>query len=106
LLVAGFIIALSANIFSVNGKSKNLDNHIEIALEAAKRLNPSILGLIGGTLRGDPLSAVGGEERLFREINNILFDWYAPIQLSPVLSISKEIGWLVLRKNISQNFSL
>ena len=102
--IIGFIIALCLNIFSINRKINDMDNRLEVILEATSRLNPSILGLIGGTLRGDPLSAMGGEERVHREISNVLFDWYAPIQLSPVLGMSKDIGWFVLRNNISNSF--
>jgi hypothetical protein len=105
-IAAVFITLLCFNIFSVNKKIDTLDNHLEIVFEVTKRLNPSILGLIGGTLRGDPFAAVGGEERFHREIISVLFDWYAPLQFSPILGISKEIGRLVLRNNISDNFRL
>jgi len=104
--MVGFVLALCFNIFSINNKIETLDNKLEIIFEATKRLNPSILGLIGSTLRGDPLAAMGGEERFHREITNVLFDWYAPLQFNPVLDISKEFGWAVLRNNITDNFKL
>ena len=106
LILAVLIITLCFNIFSVNKKIDTLDNHLEIVFEVTKRLNPSILGLIGGTSRGDPLAAVGGEERFHREIISVLFDWYAPLQFAPILGISKEIGRAVLRNNVSDNFRL
>ena len=106
LVLAGFILALCFNIFSVNKKIETLDNHLLIVFETTKRLNPSILGLIGSTIKGDPLAAMGGEERFHKEITNVLFDWYAPLQFNPVLNISKEFGWVVLRNNIADSFRL
>ncbi|MCL1991578.1 MAG: hypothetical protein FWG66_01335 [Spirochaetes bacterium] len=104
LLIAGFIVSVGYNIFSIHNRVAVIDNHLEIAFEAARRINPSILGLIGGTLRGDPLAALGGEENMFREMNNVLFDWYAPIQMPLILNFSKEIGWFILREELSNSF--
>ena len=38
-----------------------------------------------------------------RELNNVLYDWYAPIKWLPVLSVSKQVGWLVIKNRIKTN---
>jgi hypothetical protein len=96
----GYIIAVGYNILSINNwdeEGKIEQNSVSIGLEVVKRLNPGFLGIIGGVASGDVISAFGGEERMAREYSNVICDWYAPIKWSPVLSLSKEIWWLIYK---------
>ena len=100
IVLIGYIIAVGYNIFSIYNLSKEgkfEQNSISIGLEVAKRLNPGLLGIIGGALDGDVSSAFGGEERMEKEYINVICDWYAPIKWSPVLSLSKKIWWLIYK---------
>ena len=100
LAVIGFVSAVGINIYNLNklDKAGEFDkNAINIGLEAAKRLNPGLLSIIGGVMSGDFEAIFGGEERVNREINNVICDWYATIKWSPVLNVSKEIRWMMVR---------
>ena len=100
----GYIIAVGYNVLRINTMDKEgvfKKDSIAIGLEAAKRINPSLLGIIGGALSGDVFSAFGGQENMKREYSNVICDWYAPIKWFPVLGISKEIWWLIYKnKNV------
>ncbi|GHV32744.1 hypothetical protein AGMMS4952_23700 [Spirochaetia bacterium] len=96
LVIICYFIAVGYNIVATFNKSDELEkNKVAIGIEVTKRLNPGLLGLIAGVMSEDIISAFGGEERMKREVSNVVFDWYAPIKWSPVLTVSKEIGWLI-----------
>jgi hypothetical protein len=98
----GYLIAVGYNTFSINNMKENviMKNKDAIVLEVVKRLNPGVIGLIGGLLSGDITSALGGEERFARETLNVIYDWYAPIKLVPISSLSKEINYIMLKDEI------
>lgn len=100
-----YILAVGHNVLTVNNLDEEIikKNTFAIIIEVAKRLDPNLLSIIGGFFSGDILSAFGGEERLMREAINVICDWYAPIKWPPVLSLSKEICWLITRRSLAGN---
>jgi hypothetical protein len=100
-----YIIAVGYNVMTI----KNLDNtffqknRISLTMEVASRIGMvQTLGLIGDMLNSNDAASVLRDVRLLRELVNVLFDWYAPIKWSPVLSTSKEIGWLLLKNKLNE----
>jgi hypothetical protein len=100
-----FIAAVGFNVVTIN----NLDldegffekNGISLTMELASRLGTvQTLGIIGDILNTNDTASVLQDNRILRELANVLFDWYAPIKWSPVLSASKEIGWLFLQNRL------
>jgi len=105
-VVICYTIAVGYNVITV---SKNLNekflskNSISIAFEVASRLGfAQTLGIIG-TVFSNNSSSVWQDERFLREFNNVLYDWYAPIKWTPVLSVSKQAGWLVIKSRTKTN---
>ena len=105
-VVIGYTIAVGYNVKTI---SKNLNdeflskNSISIAFEVGSRLGfAQTLGIIGNVLTNDT-SSIWQDSRVLKEFNNVLFDWYAPIKWTPVLSVSKQFGWLVIKNRIKMN---
>jgi uncharacterized protein YgiM (DUF1202 family) len=102
-LLIGCIITVGYNVVTVsNNQNEEFlnKNYFPLALETASRLGlVQTLEIIGSSFSDDS-SSVWQNERFLREFNNVLYDWYAPIKWSPVLSISKEAGWLVLKARV------
>ena len=104
-VVIGYLIAVSYNVISI---SKNLNdeflskNSFSLALEVGSRLGlAQTLGIIGNALTND--ASIWQNSAALRELNNVLFDWYAPIKWLPVLSVSKQVGWLVIKSRAKTN---
>jgi hypothetical protein len=95
-----YIAAVGYNIVTINKLDEETlqKNGVSITLEVASRLGiVQTLGIIGELLStGDPESVLK-DGRALREVSNVIFDWYAPIKWSPVLALSKEIGWLIIQ---------
>ena len=85
LAIIGFICCIGINIYTINEWRSNIP--LDVTLEAAGRLG------IMSSLE----SAFGDRERINKETINVLFDRYAPVQMPPILGISKEIGWALWR---------
>ena len=95
-----YIAAVGFNIAAIsNVDEKALEgNKVIIALEVASRLGfAQTMELIGGLFSTNEMTVNPQNEKYLKEFVNILFDWYAPIKWPPVLGISKEIGWLLLK---------
>jgi len=104
-----YLIAVGYNVITV---SKNLNedfikkNSFSIAFEVGSRLGlAQALGIIGNVLTNDT-SSIWQDSRALREFNNVLFDWYAPIKWPPVLIISKQVGWLVIKSRAKTNITI
>jgi len=104
-VVICYTIAVGYNVIAV---SKNLNdeflskNSISIAFEVASRLGfAQTLGIIGNALTND--ASIWQNSAALREFNNVLFDWYAPIKWPPVLSVSKQVGLLVIKNRAKTN---
>jgi hypothetical protein len=99
-----YLIAVGYNVVAI----KNLDdkilekNGMSLTLEVASRLGiVQTLGIIGDLLNTNDTSAVFQDSRFLKEFVNVLFDWYAPIKWSPVLSVSKEIGFFMVQNRLN-----
>ena len=105
-LLIAFIIAVGYNIKTINNNlAKFVDNSnaITITAEVSRRLGlTQSLGVIGRALMRNDLSSFASDEKFQREFYNVLFDWYAPVQWSPVLSVSKDIYWVLVKKSEDQ----
>jgi hypothetical protein len=78
-------------------------NGISLSLEVASRLGIGrTVGLIGDLLHTNDTASILRTSSYSREIVTVLFDWYAPIKWSPVLSVSKEIGCLFLPNRLRE----
>jgi hypothetical protein len=106
-LLIGCIVTVGYNVITV---SNNLneeflnENSFSLALETASRLGlVQTLGILGNLFIDEDSSSIWQEERFLREFNNVLYDWYAPIKWPPILSISKEAGWLILKTRAKLN---
>ncbi|MDR2149439.1 MAG: hypothetical protein LBO67_01180 [Spirochaetaceae bacterium] len=100
-----YIVAVGYNIVTIsNLDEKTLEkNGVSITVELASRLGVvQTLGILGDMLRTDDTASVLKDGRALREFTYVLFDWYAPIKWSPILSVSKEIGWLVLQNKLKE----
>jgi hypothetical protein len=104
-VVICYILAVGYNFITIH----NLDNKdiekdsLSLSIEIASRLGiGQTLGLIGELINTNDTASVLRNSRASREIVNVLFDWYAPIKLSPVLSVSKEIGWLFFQDKLNK----
>jgi ABC-type cobalamin transport system permease subunit len=58
------------------------------------------LGIVGNVLTNG--ASVWQNSVALRELNNVLVDWYAPVKWSTVLSLSKEVGWLVIKSKSNE----
>jgi hypothetical protein len=103
-----YIIAVACNVVAINDLDESMieKEGMSLAMELGSRLGMAqtlgiALDIMGSAAGTDYSSALLQNPRLLREIVNILFDWYAPIKWPPVLSVSKEIGWLVFKNNLS-----
>jgi len=106
-LMAVFIAAVVYNIICVQNKlnEKYLrENVLPISVEIVSRLGPGqTLDIIGNIFTNNSADSFLENERVLKEFNNIIFDWYAPIKLSPVLGISKETGWFLFKNRNKPN---
>ncbi|MDR0465498.1 MAG: SH3 domain-containing protein [Treponema sp.] len=106
-LIVIFITAVVYNIISVQNQMNEeylRENILPISVEIVSRLGPGqTLGIIGNIFSVNSAESFFENERVLREFNNIIFDWYAPIKLSPVLGVSKEAGWLIIKNRNKTN---
>jgi uncharacterized protein YgiM (DUF1202 family) len=100
-----YVFAVGYNVVTIE---KDLNEEflekkgISLALEVASRLGVvATFGIIGDILSNtEDAASILQDERILREFVNVLFDWYAPIKWSPVLSVSKEVGWIMISARI------
>jgi hypothetical protein len=80
-------------------------NGVSLTMEVASRLGiVQTLGIIGDLLNTNDAASVLQDGRVLREFVNVLFDWYAPIKWSPILDVSKEVGWLFLKNRLNEQY--
>ena len=95
--IVGYVIAVGFNVITIHGKVNEeflSKNGLSISIEVGSRLGlVQTLGILGNVLSNtNDTSSVWQDSRFLREAINVLYDWYAPIQWSPVLCVSKEVG--------------
>jgi hypothetical protein len=108
ILFVAYILAVGYNIVTIQ---KNLneefisENGVSPAFEVASRLGAAVtLGIIGNLLSNlQNATSVFQDGRIMREFANILFDWYAPVKWTPVLSVSKEFGWIMISNRLKKH---
>ena len=96
-----YIIAVCFNITIVQRISTEEylnKNSTAIVIEVASRLGlGQSIEILGNVLSSGGRSTIWDDPRVLRESINVLYDWNAPIKLSPILSVSKEAGWLLFK---------
>ena len=102
-----YAIAVSYNVITINNKLNEeflIKNGLSISIEVGSRLGlVQALGIVGTVLSNtNETSSVWQDSRFLREAVNVLYNWYAPIKWSPVLGISKEIGWVFVNNRINR----
>ena len=101
-LIVAYAIAVGYNVVTVQG-NMNEDflnkNGISLALDVVSRLGlGQTLEIVGNALTNpNAASSLWQDERVLRELVNVLYDRYAPIKFSPVLGVSKEVGWFLVK---------
>lgn len=107
IILIGLIIVVGYNVITV---SKNLNeeflnkNSLVISFEVGSRLGlVQTLGILGTAFANKDTASIWRDERVLREVNNVLYDWYAPIKWSPIMGVSKEVGWLILKVKVGLN---
>ena len=106
-VVVGYVIAVSYNVISINNKLNDeflTKNGLAISIEVGSRLGlAQALGILGNVLSNTTdTSSVWQDNRFLREAVNVLYDWYAPIKWSPVLNVSKKVGWLLAKNKVNK----
>ena len=106
-VVVGYVIAVGYNVMSINNKLNDeflAKNGLAISIEVGSRLGfAQALGILGNVLSNTiDTSSVWKDNRFLREAVNVLYDWYAPIKWSPVLNVSKELGWLLAKNRVNK----
>jgi hypothetical protein len=104
-----YIAAVVCNVAAINNLDRDMigKNGMSLVMEVVSRLGVAqtlglTLDILGNTAGTDYSSALLQNRRAIREFVNVLFDWYAPVQWSPVLSASKEIGWLLFQNRLNK----
>jgi hypothetical protein len=101
-----YITAVGCNVVAMTDLDEDMieKDGTALVLEISSRIGlAQTLGIImGNAADTDYLSAILQNPRILRELVNVLFDWYAPVKWPPVLSLSKEIGWLVFQNRLSK----
>jgi hypothetical protein len=88
------------NTWQLYAAKNQLSELIEKASIAPQTI--AVLGIIGDLLNTNDAASVLQDGRVRREFVNVLFDWYAPIKWSPILDVSKEVGWLFLQNRLNE----
>ena len=106
-VVIGYMIAVGYNVITIHGKTNEeflTKNGLSISIEVGSRLGlVQTLGILGTVLSNtNDTSSVWQDSRFLREAVNVLYDWYAPIKWSPVLGVSKEVGWVFVNNRINR----
>jgi uncharacterized protein YgiM (DUF1202 family) len=97
------VIAVGYNVTTVHNTFRDEKfwekNNTAITIEVATRLGlAQSLVILGNALSSK--DSVWENPRVMRETINIVYDWYAPIQWSPVLSPSKEVTWFLIKDRL------
>jgi hypothetical protein len=103
----GYLAAVGYNVVTIN---KNLNNEflgrngLSISMEVGSRIG--LVGSLGIAIdvlsKRNSVSSIWQDSRFLREAVNVLYDWYAPIQWSPVLGVSKEVGWFFISNRLNK----
>jgi hypothetical protein len=98
-VVIGYVIAVGYNVTTVHNTFRDEKfwekNGTAVTIEVGTRLGlAQSLIILGNALSGK--DSVWENPRVMRETINIVYDWYAPIQWSPVLSPSKELMFCLI----------
>jgi hypothetical protein len=111
-LAIGYVIAVGYNVTTLHNNLRDekfgAKNEMAVAIEVGSRLGlVQSLGIIGNAIfSNDSISQIILQNpRILREYINVVYDWYAPIQWSPVLSVSKEITWLRIKAGLDNSSS-
>jgi hypothetical protein len=109
-VVIGYVIAVGYNVTTLHNNLRDekfgAKNEMAVAIEVGSRLGlVQSLGIIGNAIfSNDSISQIVLQNpRILREYINVVYDWYAPIQWSPVLSVSKEITWLRIKAGLDNS---
>jgi hypothetical protein len=100
-----YVLAVGYNVVTIQKKLNEefiTENGVSLTFEVASRLGiAATVGIIWDMLsRPRNAASVLQDERVVRELANVLFDWYAPVKWPPVLSVSKEIEWAMISSRI------
>jgi uncharacterized protein YgiM (DUF1202 family) len=100
-----FVIAVGYNVTSIQSKVNDefLDaNSVSLVIDVASRLGlGQSLAIIGNVLTNPNVASIWQDERVLRELLNVLYDRYAPIKLPLVLDVSKEVGWFLVQNRVN-----
>jgi hypothetical protein len=105
-LVIGYVIAVGYNVTTIFNTFRDekfwAKNNTAVTLEIGTRLGiAQSLIILGNAISSK--DSVWENPRVMREMINIVYDWYAPIQWSPVLSPSKELTWLLIKAGLDNS---
>jgi hypothetical protein len=102
----GYVIAVGYNVTTIldniHDEKFRAKNEMAVTIEVGSRLGlVQSLGIIGNAILNK--DSIWENPRVMRETINVLYDWYAPIQWSPVLNVSKEITWLRVKAGLDNS---
>jgi hypothetical protein len=105
-LVIGYVMAVGYNVTTVHNTFRDekfwAKNNTAVTIEVATRLGlVQSLVILGSAISSK--DSAWENPRVMRETINIVYDWYAPIQWSPVLSPSKELTWLLMKAGLDNS---
>jgi hypothetical protein len=105
-LVISYVIAVGYNVTTVHNTFCDekfwAKNNTAVTIEVGTRLGlAQSLVIIGSAISNK--DSVWENPRVMRETINTVYDWYAPIQWSPILSVSKEITWLRVKAGLDNS---
>jgi hypothetical protein len=98
--VIGYVTAVGYNVVTITSNLRDeqfiAKNNMAVAVEVGSRLGlVQSLGIIGNAISGG--GSIWENPRVMRESINVVYDWYAPVKWSPVLSLSKELTWFTVK---------